>query len=92
MNDKQLADADEAMKVGLRSAEFLRRERPSITPGGMIPGVMDYAASGNVMELAMGHLRESIPSGQKARTQQAWLAMKEAVRQHELWLRARGYL
>jgi hypothetical protein len=91
LTNDEIQQSESMMAAHLRSAEGNRREKPSVNPGP-ITGVMDYAASGNVMELAMGHLRESIPGGQRVRTAAAWAAMKEAVRQHELWLRARGYL
>jgi hypothetical protein len=87
----EIEAADAFMKERIAAAETNRRERPSVstTP---IDGVMDYAQSGSVMELAMAHLRESIPSGQRLRTMNAWLAMKEAVKHQELWLRQRGFL
>lgn len=86
----QIEEVDFSMKKFLENAEAFRRERPSLNAGPM-QDVMDYATSGNVMELAMAHLRESIPSGQRARTEHAWRALREAVKQQELWLRKKGY-
>lgn len=86
----EIDEADVSMKKLLQNAETMRREHPSID-AGPVQGVMDYASSGNVMELAMSHLRESIPSGQRARTELAWYALREAVKHQELWLRQKGY-
>jgi hypothetical protein len=90
---QQMLEADASMRIHLDAAEASRRERKSVdTSPTAEPGIMDYGQSGTSMELAMGHLRESIPNGQKNRTMHAWLAMKEAVKQQELWLRAKGFL
>ena len=91
LTNKEIEQADSYMKENLAAAETMRRERPTVN-AGPIAGVMDYSSSGNVMELAMAHLRESIPSGQRLRTVHAWHAMKEACKQQELWLRQRGFL
>lgn len=76
-----------------REAEAQRRESPTIT-GFPLPNgaeVPDYGQSGQVMEIAMAHLRESVPNGQKQRTEKAFLALKLAVMNHERWLRVKGY-
>lgn len=91
LTQAEIEQADAYMKENLAAAEVQRRERPTVN-AGPIAGVMDYAQSGSVMELCMAHLRESIPSGQRLRTVHAWHAMKEAVKQQELWLRQRGFL
>jgi hypothetical protein len=72
------------------AAEAARREAPTLD-ANPVPGVVDYATSGQAMELAMMHLRESIPNGQKTRTEAAMAAMMEAVQLHAKWLIAKGY-
>lgn len=82
-----------AAEVALREAEALRRERTSMDCYPLMPSspIPDYGMSGQVMEGAMAHLRESVPNGQKERTEKAWAALKLAMQAHEQWLRAKGY-
>lgn len=77
----------------VREAEQCRREPTTkdcypLSPELPIP---DYGQSGQVMENAMAHLRESVPNGQVARTEAAFTALKLAVLAQEQWLRAKGY-
>lgn len=81
-------------KMLLEGAEQHRREKPSMDAWPLGPGkatVVDYGSSGQAMENAMAHLRESIPNGQKQRTEFAFRALRVAVRQHEAWLIAKGF-
>jgi len=84
------ARIQEQSEAAIKAAEDNRRERQTMDATPM-PGVLDYSHSGNIMELAMGHLRESVPNGQKERTEQAFRALKLAMQNQEAWLRAKGY-
>lgn len=77
----------------ITEAEAQRREAPTrdTKPLPTDFQVPDYGSSGQVMELAMGHLRESVPNGQKVRTEHAWAALRLAMLNHEEWLRQKGY-
>ena len=74
----------------LATAEDLRRE-PKLYNDDPLPGMLDYASSGVTIESAAQHLRESIPNGQKGRTEAAFAALREAVALQEEWLRAKGF-
>jgi hypothetical protein len=77
----------------VREAEGQRREKPTLntTPLPEAQGIPDYGQSGQVMELAMMHLRESVPNGQRRRTELAFFALKRSLQNHEEWLRRKGY-
>lgn len=77
----------------IAEAEEQRREAPTRDTKPLPSNVLvpDYGSSGQVMELAMGHLRESVPNGQKLRTELAWAALRLAMVNHEEWLRQKGY-
>lgn len=74
----------------LKAAEQNRRETTTLD-SVPIPDAMDYAHSGQVIEQAVGHLRESVPNGQKQRTEAAFMALRIAVELQRVWLRAKGY-
>jgi len=81
-------------KALLADAESLRREKPSMDASPLTRDaavVIDYGRSGQAMENAMAHLRESIPNGQRCRTEAAFLALQISLDQHRVWLRAKGY-
>lgn len=85
---------EEFCKALLADAEGMRREKPSMDCAplaGEANTVIDYGRSGQAMENAMAHLRESIPNGQRVRTETAFLALSHSVDQHRLWLRQKGY-
>lgn len=78
----------------LEEAESHRREKPVMDAyplTGDDATVVDYGRTGSAMELAMAHLRESVPNGQKRRTEAAANALALSVAQHLNWLRAKGY-
>ena len=77
----------------IHEAEQNRREATTISTYPLMPSldIPDYGMSGQVMENAMGQLRESVPNGQKERTEKAFVALKLAVQVHEQWLRHKGY-
>lgn len=75
-----------------QQAEEARRDRAgvfSVTIGDPAD-VMDYAAAGIKIDIAKMHLDESIPSGQLARTRNAYLLMRAGVDELGVWLRSRG--
>lgn len=83
---------EEFTKALLDDAERLRRETPSMDAYPLTNAtVVDYGRSGSAMENAMAHLRESVPNGQRVRTEAAFLALATALDQHRLWLRHKGY-
>lgn len=69
--------------------EAYRRERKGFdtTP---IPGVVDYGISGTSIDNAIHHLNESLPVGQKRRTELAFKQLAVAVAQLHDWLAAKG--
>ena len=78
----------------LAEAEDNRREKPSFDSyplKGEAAVVVDYGQSGSQMELAMSHLRESVPNGQQQRTEAAARALAASVGEYMRWLRAKGY-
>ena len=78
----------------LAEAEEQRREKPTLDSHplqGENATVVDYGQSGSPMELAMAHLRESIPNGQKLRTEAAARALALVVGEQMKWLRQKGY-
>lgn len=90
---RHLLTAQALAESTIAEAEKFRREKSTLrtTPLPDALGVPDYACSGRVMELAMAHLDESIPNGQKRRTELAFRALILAVRNHEQWLHMQGY-
>lgn len=81
-------------KIWLDEAEANRRERPSVDCWPLpveTATVIDYGRSGQAIELALSHLRESVPNGQRRRTEAASAALMIAVKQHVDWLRQKGY-
>lgn len=88
--------ADQYCQALLRDAENLRREKPTLDAYPIQPTpdknpVSDYSTSGQVMESALGHLRESVPNGQRNRTVAAFKALELAVVQQKEWLLRKGY-
>lgn len=75
----------------VRRAEELRRshERKSFDTNP-IPDAVDYGMSGQITELALGHLRESIPNGQRERTEVSYRALMKSVELTGDWLRKKG--
>jgi hypothetical protein len=55
-----------------------------------IPDAIDYGTCGQVAELAMQHLDEAVPNGQRARAEAAYKALSAAVTLYGLWLRKKG--
>lgn len=85
---------DEEMQVlsegQVHIAELNRRERTSMDSWPRL-GLVDYGSCGQISELAMSHLRESIPNGQKVRTEMAFKALQNSVELTGKWLRTKGY-
>lgn len=80
--------------IWLAEAEEHRREKPSMDAVPLpvrTAETIDYGRSGQQMELAMAHLRESVPNGQRLRTEAAARALMYAVEQQVKWLREKGY-
>lgn len=91
---KSSARTIDMVNLLLAEAEELRREKPSVDSHpltGEAATVVDYGQSGSPMELAMAHLRESIPNGQAKRTEAAARALALAVGEQMKWLRQKGY-
>jgi hypothetical protein len=91
--DKTYNDIQLRAEMQNKLAEAQRREKPSLN-GNPLPtshNVPDYGASGQAMEIAMGQLRESVPNGQKRRTEHAFHALRLAMLAQERWLREKGY-
>lgn len=83
----------------VHETESFRRERPSmdaqpLVPYGRSPSqetIMDYGEAGTLLALGIHHWDESIPGGQKMRTELAAQMIVEGVLGTLAWLRAKGY-
>jgi hypothetical protein len=93
-------DPDARRKQLLSDAEAHRREKPSMdaipfvaygrTPlAGAAP--LDYAQAGTMIQLGIHHWDESIPTGQKVRTELAAEMITQGVVETLIWLKAKGY-
>lgn len=76
----------------IKLVESLRREKfnPALTPRP-IANIVDYAAAAQAVELAMQALDESLPNGQKERSEQAFTLATEGLKHLRTWLTVRGY-
>lgn len=72
------------------AAEFNRREQPSI-PSSPIEGVLDYSQGGTIVDIGCAHLDESLPNGQKARSEAAYTMLALGTVVMGRWMKARGY-
>lgn len=92
-------DREARRKQLLADAEAHRRERPTLDANPLVPygrnatdsAVLDYAQAGTMIQLGIHHWDESIPSGQKVRTELAAQLITEGVVETLLWLREKGY-
>ena len=80
---------DEQIKL----VESLRREKfdPTLNPRP-IANLVDYAAAAQAIELAMQALDESLPNGQRARSEQALKLATEGLTQLRTWMTVKGYM
>ena len=62
-----------------------RAELPGFT------GLLDYSAAGNRVSRGMQHLDESLPIGQRRRSELAFAMMEQGMVELKIWMRARGY-
>ena len=81
-----------------KNIEQYRRERctmdacPIASSVEMAEGhVFDYAGAGVLIEMGMHHLNESLPNGQKLRSEEAFKALDQGVEMMRNWMRAKGY-
>lgn len=76
-----------------RDPEKFRREQSSLNaqPLSNHPLLPDYSTSGGLIDRGKQHLDESIPNGQKRRTECAYRMMLQGVCDLGVWLRAKGY-
>lgn len=79
----------------LDDPEAYRREKPSCSTmplqvdQGAAP--LDYASAGVLIDKAMSHLDEALPTGQKFRGETAMKLLHRGVEELSVWMRARGY-
>jgi 8-oxo-dGTP diphosphatase len=87
---KSLSDSDRQELI--HATEAHRRERKTFDTSP-IPGFTgrDYAAAATMIQMAMHHLDESIPNGQKRRTELAMELMEHGIADLHDWLTAKGY-
>lgn len=71
-------------------AEAARREKPSMDCRPL-EGMMDYGEAGTFLDNGIAHWDESIPTGQKLRTELAAQLIVVGITNTLLWLRAKGY-
>lgn len=84
--------SDEVRDALLKKTESYRRERPTMDAIPVVdPTVRDYAAAGTMIQQAMHHLDESIPTGQRLRTELAADLLVAGTYDLTEWLRAKGY-
>ncbi len=50
----------------------------------------DYAMAGNIIDKAVKELNESLPGGEKERTEKAMKNLKHGVARLEIWCKAKG--
>lgn len=76
----------------IKKVEGLRREKhdPALNPRP-IPNIVDYAAAAQAITLALQATDESIPNGQRERTEAAVVLMEEGLKHLKTWLEVRGY-
>lgn len=85
------------LKEHTRIIEDARREkssisfRPQAVPEGWPDQIFDYSSPGLKAEVGLMGLRESLPNGQKLRTEVSFRALKEGVLELEVWLKANGF-
>ena len=85
---KQLAEQNQ--RALLRLAEQHRREKSTMT-SPTFPDTVDYSFAGIAIDMARSHLDESIPSGQKVRSEAAATLMASGLVELLVWMRAAGY-
>jgi hypothetical protein len=83
-------DPEARRKQLLLDAEAHRREKPTLDAQPLV-GLVDYAAAGTMLQLGIHHWDESIPTGQKRRTELAAQLVTEGVVDTLQWLKAKGY-
>jgi hypothetical protein len=75
-----------------KNPEHFRRE-PSTMDS--IPlkdtAIPDYSTAGGLIDRGKSHLDESIPNGQRRRTETAYAQLLRGVMELGVWLRAKGY-
>jgi len=71
----------------------LTKEKDSIKPNlAYLPkGLDDYSLGGLFVDLAKYHLDESLPNGQKERSELALLALEVGLHKLKAWMKAAGY-
>lgn len=84
---------DEEVRQLRAETEAQRRERPTLNAAPLKdrPDLRDYAASGTMIQNAMHHLDESIPSGQRQRTELAMNLLVAGAMDLNEWLKAKGH-
>jgi hypothetical protein len=94
----QVAAAPMTPEQHSKNIEQYRRERctmdarPVVSNIAMPEGhVFDYAGAGVLVEMGMHHLNESLPNGQKLRSEEAFKALEQGVEMMRNWMRAKGY-
>lgn len=53
--------------------------------------LIDYAAAAQKITAGLHHLDESLPGGQKLRSEFAFKAMQQGIAELQAWMHARGY-
>lgn len=87
--------------------EDFRREKPSLdaTPvrdksiasdrrsstTSVYVSTVDYGSAGNLLDRAIHHLDEALPTGQKRRAELAFAMLRQGCEELGVWLRAKGY-
>lgn len=94
MDTKQqtMADAVRATVDGLKNmVEALRREPRSMDAIPVEGALLDYAQAGMCIQLAMHHLDESLPTGQKERSEKALALLMIGTAMLSEWMELKGY-
>lgn len=85
------------LAVHTKTLEDVRRDActmsypPKTVPENWPDNIFDYASPGLKIEAGAMHIRESLPNGQKKRTEAAFRAMKEGIAELEFWLKSNGF-
>jgi hypothetical protein len=91
----EAAAAASLLQLFERDPEKFRRELKSLetNPIQVADGIMlDYAMAGTLIDRAVHHLDEALPTGQKRRGELAFALLRQGVDELAVWMRAVGYV
>lgn len=85
------AQAAQLASLAEKDPEVFRREPKNMSSLPVNTPILDYAQAGTLIDKAMHHLNESLPNGQKRRTETAFAMLEDGCAAMRVWLRQSGY-